>query len=346
MTHARFRLKDLAALAQTQGFLTYDQVNGCLPDECGDSVHVDAVLDLLDGLHIQLVEGESSRRAAAEAEAAEADSVALLPEDLPKLTDDPIRMYLAQMCRIPLLTRDEEISLAKKIELSRKRFRRNILRSFLALESTVATLERVQSGELPFDRTIKVSLTERLTKSQVSARMPHNLPTMRRLMQAQRADFAVLSSRSAAGDDKVAARQRFIRRRRKLLKLVEELSLRTRRVQPLVRQLEELSRRMDRLQAQLRSLRAEDASPRRIGPVRRELKALMLQTLETPTSLRQRVQLLAEQLTEFERGEARSLQRQPATGRVDRQEVPQPRHELSRPDPGRQHGPDAGGGQV
>ena len=62
-------------------------------------------------------------------------------------------------------------------------------------------LERVQAGELPFDRTIKVSLTERLTKAQVSARMPQNLPTLRRLMQAQRRDFAVLANRRADGDD-------------------------------------------------------------------------------------------------------------------------------------------------
>ncbi len=105
-------------------------------------------------------------------------------------SSDPIRMYLSQMSHIPLLTRDEEIGLAKKIELTRKRFRRNLLRSFFALEATVKTLERVQQGELPFDRTIKVSLTERLTKEQVQARMPHNLPLLRHLMEAQRRDFA------------------------------------------------------------------------------------------------------------------------------------------------------------
>ena len=88
-------------------------------------------------------------------------------------------MYLSQMSQIPLLTRDEEISLAKKIEVTRKRFRRNMLRLRTSpCEATVETLERVHSGELPFDRTIKVSLTERLTKEQMQARMPHNLPTL------------------------------------------------------------------------------------------------------------------------------------------------------------------------
>jgi RNA polymerase primary sigma factor len=301
MTRVPTPLSDLIALAQSQGNLTYDQVNAFLPDEATDSFRVDAVLNVLDGLRVKLVESPASKARAAQVDPEAVSASAMMPGEFPKLTDDPIRMYLAQMCRIPLLTREEEISLAKKIEITRKRFRRNILRSFFALENTVAILERVQAGELPFDRTIKVSLTERLTKSQVSARMPVNLPTLRGLMRAQKRDFAIMASHRADADMKTAARARFIRRRRKMLKLVEELSLRTRRVLPCMQQLEEISRRMDRLQGQLRQLNAEGASQVRIAPVRRELKNLMMQTLETPRSLRQRCHLLRDQLTEFER---------------------------------------------
>ncbi len=86
------------------------------------------MLDLLDGMRIKLVEGEASvsRRVAAALAEAEANGDDLQAE-LPKLTDDPIRMYLSQMAHIPLLSREEEISLAKKIEVTRKRFRRELL---------------------------------------------------------------------------------------------------------------------------------------------------------------------------------------------------------------------------
>ncbi len=71
----------------------------------------------------------------------------MLPADqLPKLSDDPIRMYLSQMAEIPLLTREQEISLAKKIEVTRKRFRRSVLGCNYTMQATIDTLEKVHCG--------------------------------------------------------------------------------------------------------------------------------------------------------------------------------------------------------
>ena len=293
---------EVKQIAESQGFLTYEQAHEFLPDEIDNANDVSRLLDLVDALGIDFVEGDHTPQHPEVLEAAESsDGERLFADELPKMTDDPIRMYLSQMCRIPLLTRDEEITMAKKIELTRKRFRRNLLRSFGALETTVETLDKVHAGELPFDRTIKVSLTEQLTKEQVSARMPTNLPTLHHLMREQQREFAILIRRSVSAEEKQQARQRFLNRRRMMLQLVEELSLRTRRVQPLMRKLEEQSRRIDYLQKQLDLLRSENASAARFEPVRRELEKLLKQTLESPSSLRKRCESLRVQLSEFDR---------------------------------------------
>jgi RNA polymerase primary sigma factor len=224
---------------------------------------------------------------------------AAIIKDLPKLSDDPVRMYLTQMAEIPLLSRAEEIALAKKIEVTRKRFRRSVLGCNYTMQATIRTLGEVHRGVLPFDRTIKVSLTERLTKEQIMARMPHNLRTLEHLLLQNREDFKKLISKSTDQAESAAARRRFCRRRRKNLTLVEELSLRTRRVQPMVRQLKEMSRRMTMLRSRLQSqggmLSAEERHT-----LRKELRDLMLTTLESPSSLRKRCELIERQYYDYE----------------------------------------------
>ena len=119
-----------------------------------------------------------------------------LGDDTESWSDDPVRMYLTQMGEIPLLTRQQEIYLAKKIELTRRRFRTKLLECDYVIQQAYKVLKRVHDGELPFDRTVQVSVTDRLEKDQILGRLPHNLRTLEILLKRNRRDYLMALSRS------------------------------------------------------------------------------------------------------------------------------------------------------
>lgn len=312
-------LAKLVERSHEQGCLTYTEINSYLPDEDGSPEKLNKLIEAVERFGIQLVDGNSlvspnARRPEPNVRqmrgnpedgvsdempgAAAAEELASV--EMPKASDDPIRMYLSQMAEIPLLSRDEEISLAKKIEVTRRQFRRSLLESDYALRNTVDVLHRVHEGELPFDRTIKVSLTEHLTKEQVSARMPHNLRTVDQLITQNREDFEMLARKSTPPRLKAEVRRRFIARRRKALELVEELSLRSRRVTPMLARLEEFSTRMNFIRARLVELGNDAISRDEAADLRQELRELMMLTQETPESLHKRVAKAREHFERFE----------------------------------------------
>ncbi len=309
-------MQALVARGKSQGYLTYDEVNSYLPDEEVNPDKLDNLLIALEEEGIDLMNEPPAPEYYDGAEPTDAEPCAErlakgevpcgpvepppLPSDMTKFSSDPIRMYLSQMAEIPLLTRTEEISLAKKIEVTRKRFRRSVISCAMAMRATVNTLTNVHQGDLPFDRTIKVSLTERLTKEQIIARMPHNLSTLSHLMEENKKTFQTLLSRATTPEEREDARKRFIRRRRKMLTLIEELSLRTRRVQGMMRQMEDTLGRMEEIRRQLRLLLDIPATRDKRRHLRRELRNLMLEAQESPKSLRSRCEIMRRQYQDYE----------------------------------------------
>lgn len=310
MDHFQKDLNDLIAKGLAQGYLTYDEVNAYLPDEDVNPEKLDNLLIALDEHGIELCDHPPQGQFESAPPAPSADQVqtvldqqsvrSVTADEQPKLSDDPIRMYLSQMAEIPLLSREEEIGLAKKIEVTRKRFRRAVLGCEYAMQAAVQTLARVHKGDLPFDRTIKVSLTERLTKEQIQARMPHNLHTLGHLLDRNQRDFTQLIRKSTSRSERSESRRAFLRRRRKCLQLVEELSLRTRRVQPLMKQLQDFSRRMDEIRDRLQQIRGESRKKDERANLRRELRDLMRMTQESPRSLRKRCQVFTREFEAYE----------------------------------------------
>jgi RNA polymerase primary sigma factor len=203
--------------------------------------------------------------------------------------DDPVRIYLMQMGEIPLLNRDQEIASAKQIERTRNRFRRSVLASDYVLHGAVTLLRKVRDGELRLDRTVEVSVTDAAEKKQILGLLPPNLRTLEHLLERNRQDFRIAISKTHKRDARRAAWRRMVVRRHKAVRLVEELALRTQRLQPMVENLMQISQRMDQLQVQLREVERTRGAAEQAVALRTELRYLMKTTQESPTSLRRRV---------------------------------------------------------
>ena len=206
-------------------------------------------------------------------------------------TDDPVRMYLMQMGQIPLLTRDQEITSARRIEGTRFRYRNSMLATDYVLEGAVSALEKVRDGSLRLDRTIEVSVTNTAEKRNMMQRLGPNLKTLRHLLSQNRRDFHIAINRRRTKVERREAWRRLVVRRNKAVRLVEELNLRTNRLQPVFAKLVEISDRMQILKAQIAEVRQSGFDGGcSIEKLLAELRYLMRITFESPATLKRRIE--------------------------------------------------------
>jgi RNA polymerase primary sigma factor len=243
---------------------------------------------------------EADQDALSDSDLDDDDDAALLADEHESWSDDPVRMYLTQMGEIPLLTRQEEIRLAKKIEITRRRFRAKLLECDYVIQAAFKVLKRVYQGELPFDRTVQVSVTDRLEKDQIQGRLPHNLRTLDVLLRRNRRDYRIALSKSQSKAQRRKAWRRLARRRRRSVRLVEELGLRTQRIESMIGTLEEFSRRVDQHKACLIEKKRNRVPLAQREPHLTEYRNILLATQETPSSLRNRVACLKQVYSEYQ----------------------------------------------
>ena len=206
-------------------------------------------------------------------------------------SDDPVRTYLVQMGQIPLLNRQQEVAAAQKIELARNRYRYWMLSTDFMLQGATKLLEQVRDGKLRLDRTIEVSVTNAVEKKATMRRIGPNIQTLRHLLLRNHGDFYVAINKSLDNNTRRDAWKRLVRRRNKAVRLIEEMNLRTNRLQPMFEKLEAIAARMQLLKSRIEVAKDTgfvDGQP--IEKLREELRYLMRITYESPATLHRRVQ--------------------------------------------------------
>ena len=168
------------------------------------------------------------------------------------------------------------------------------------MKAAIDILSKVNGSELPFDRTIKVSVTEGLDKGQITGRMPHNLKTLEYLRKKNIADFEKMNNPETPEKERKSAAHALAVRRRKMVTLIEEMSVRTQRLQPCMKRLSQISFRMTELEQQIEHLKRLKSAKDERANLQRELYDLMLMTLETPASLRARIESIDSRFASYE----------------------------------------------
>jgi len=279
------RIQSLVSEGKRKGFITFDEMNRMLPSSLVSPDRIDAILMILDDLGVEVLgETEGDGRAGTDG-GSERDA----KNGLDQKIDDPVRMYLTQMGEIPLLSREQEIALAKQIELTRARFRKRVLESEIAQMDALSILDEVNRGKLAFDRTLKVSTSGDLSKVEMSERLPENIKTVKRILEWNRRDYERTNngkvSRPVA--EKVWERIRF--RQRRAVILLEELNIQIKKIRPMVKKLKDIADRMQGLEGEIGRLHEERGSRRKVTEVRAMLGGLTDVALEKPGDLKRRV---------------------------------------------------------
>jgi len=318
-------IKQLLTEGKKRGVLTYNEINRLLEDQFLPPDRMDQIFMALEDAGIEIqddVDTSAMREESTDVDRAmpvdndESEDGDEMPETIftkagmPEKIDDPVRMYLTQMGEIPLLTRDQEIFLAKTIEITRKRFRKKAVGSGLAMVSALKTLEDVQRGELAFDRTLKVNpnpkpdddpkIVETLGKNFLAKRLPVNIATIQRLVAQIQEEYKPLLDPRLTKAERSAALERVQVLRRKLVILIEECHLQVKKIRPYLDRMDEQYREMRAIERKLAALKGNKKAAQQVKELSDQLRDMEHRSLEPAHRLKRRIDQVRLHYAEYE----------------------------------------------
>ena len=162
-------LEKLIALGKEKGHLTFEEVNNLLPEEVTSSEDIDEIFAVLEKEKIEIIDAEEEKELKEEGleeEEEKAHKPEPEAEEIPRMAqmEDPVRMYLKQMGQISLLTREQELDLAKKIKEAEMRFRESVFECSFCRKEILRLVNDILARQVNIDEVVDIDPTEKIEK--------------------------------------------------------------------------------------------------------------------------------------------------------------------------------------
>jgi RNA polymerase primary sigma factor len=322
------QVRSLISLGRERGYLLYDELNDALPAEVHSSEEIDELLSTLERYGVELYEDlATAKTARAAAEAAEGVEAAPSPKDeLPsneveldlsfgaaEKTEDPVRLYLREMGSVPLLKREGEVAIAKRIERGQMLVLKTVSRSPIVLKELLAAREELRKGTRSIKEIVRFD-EEELTEKKIEKKIRDTLHILdgiaglydTALKQAARLERTPRSNRRGGQ----RARRQLARTRITMSQLVRSIDFHPLEKKRLTDTLRQTVERLHSLERETRRLegRVDAARDRATVETRKKLRSRRTEVKEIGESSEVGLATLKRALTTILRGESEARQ--------------------------------------
>ena len=196
------KIRELIKLAKEQDYLTYDDINEILPNDLVDPDDVEAIMERLRNMEFDIIDAsEVDRYKDKKRDEGDGDEEDVKADQKLDILDDPVRMYLKQMGQVPLLTREQEVEISKRIEDAEIEVARHLHLFGFVTDSYLDLADKLNKGKERFDRVIldkKIESRERYMKG-----LPKLCEQLKQLHQENDDFFRQLSAKNPRGKKKL-----------------------------------------------------------------------------------------------------------------------------------------------
>jgi RNA polymerase primary sigma factor len=295
-------IKGLIEQGKRRGFLTYDELNKLLPEDFNDPEKLDKILQMVEEAGIEIVEDTGQEEdIVADDDSGYEEMGGEKAAHVSSRLEDPIRMYLTQMGKIPLLSREDELRLAMRIDITRKQFRTKVLESPLSVKDAISILESIRDGELAFDRTLRADEAIDVSKSEILAKLPRMINELRHLFEEASRLHTRLVTEKVGGQQADKIRDVVKEKRRAWVHILEELNIQTKNIKPMMDVLENTYSKMASLEEEAKRLKKAGENGLRMQQIGEEMDKLILMTMESPEELRRRLEEIRRKYNEYDK---------------------------------------------